>query len=52
MAKIKIIITDDEIIEKEKIIELIKKLNKNELLKLKGFLEGLNFSTKVKNSEV
>lgn len=46
MAEVRVLIENEELKEKETIVKLIKGLKKNEILKLKGFLEGLAFVSK------
>ena len=46
MAEIRVLIENEELKEKEAVVKLVKGLKKNEILKLKGFLEGLAFASK------
>lgn len=44
MADVKVLIKAEEIEEKNEISKIIKKLNKTEKERLKGFLQGLTFN--------
>lgn len=46
MAEVKVIINKEEYEEALGIKELLENLNRDERVKLKGFLEGLRFSVK------
>lgn len=47
MAKIKVLITGEELKEKEEMVKIIKNFKRSEKVKLKGFLEGLSFAKEI-----
>ena len=47
MAKVKVLITGEELKEKEETVKTIKNLKRSEKVKLKGFLEGLSFAKEI-----
>lgn len=49
MAEIKIVIENGEIQEMKEVKKVIGELKRNELLKFKGFLEGLEFVSESNN---